>query len=560
MINLIKFTNILNEALEYSEEIISLDEKIMTKRQARKRKLQAKRRAERKAAQKAKQQELASKEAENNVDSEQEETTSPGTALVVYEEPQNDEYDQISEDFTNSITKLQELIQTHKEEITKAMDAWKQAGEDKPCPMEVWQTMNNSITNFKENVLKLVQDLDVEHLQEPELQILDRYMTGINGYIEKASQQITAVKPNFSEEDLKQIETDAPGTNIVTSQTTQVTTQTGTALIPAGSTALTTQEEPVDITPLQDEPEQTDDKRKYKDLVSYKMFIGKWEVMDKALKGLLDGLGNVAKALAAGAKALLKLASYPADWLNDKLFTFLTSPLAKDMVKVFMYANPLTKMIFDGDFGNFSILPSLDKLHNALKNVLHNKNSKNKRGPVESNPSNYTRRHLPKSLNDLTLTQLKKEYYSNKAWVDLINVSFNHPEIAIKQKAKLQKFNNDLQKEFNQKDVNAIKNTLNNMIRVCNDICDSMDWVKPSDWQGLVKLYVKAMGGNTDKENKQIKQKSKSVQKNKQEEPLNLDKDTINQLANTIAKQMQNKQESFDVITNLQKLLEEAES
>ena len=73
--------HVLNEALD--EELFSIDEKIMTKRQARKKKLRAKRRAEKKAAQKA-EQEKQSQEQEN-----QEQST--GTALVVYQEPQQDE-------------------------------------------------------------------------------------------------------------------------------------------------------------------------------------------------------------------------------------------------------------------------------------------------------------------------------------------------------------------------------------------------------------------------------------------------------------------------------------
>ena len=154
--------HVLNEALD--EELFSIDEKIMTKRQARKKKLRAKRRAEKKAAQKA-EQEKQSQEQEN-----QEQST--GTALVVYQEPQQDEeYEEISEQFQKLVQILNDLNTEHQKEVMQAMENWKQVGEDKACPEPVWQALNETITKYKDGVEKAVQELDIETLPGAEAQI-----------------------------------------------------------------------------------------------------------------------------------------------------------------------------------------------------------------------------------------------------------------------------------------------------------------------------------------------------------------------------------------------------
>ena len=532
--------HVLNEALD--EELFSIDEKIMTKRQARKKKLRAKRRAEKKAAQKA-EQEKQSQEQEN-----QEQST--GTALVVYQEPQqqDEEYEEISEQFQKLVQILNDLNTEHQKEVMQAMENWKQVGEDKACPEPVWQALNETITKYREGVEKAVQELDIETLPGAEAQILDRYLTSINGYIEKAYKQIMAIKPNLVEDDFK-----APAE----AGNTEVVKTTGTALVPTHGGVPAT----IDTTPLEEPEEEEDDSRQYKKLVTYKKFWDNFKTLKDALNALQKAGEMLLKGLANGAKWLLNnFALKPLDFISDKLFVFLTSPLATDIVKMFMYINPITKMLFDGDFGSVSLKNAINGLHSKAKNFLNPNKGKggNNKDITKQNPDNYTQRKLPKSVDKLTLKQLQREFYSNKALVDLINVSFNHPDVKIQDKAALRKEVTGIQRAFKLRNVTTIRSKFKNIIKFLDNICDYMNWVKPSDWQGLVKLYVKVKGGNTKKEEDKMTKINKA--KKSSEQPSNqLDADTMEQLATLVADKINGKQESYFKISKLEKLLEAAE-
>ena len=85
-----------------------------------------------------------------------------------------------------------------------------------------------------------------------------------------------------------------------------------------------------------------------------------------------------------------------------------------------------------------------------------------------------------------------------------------------------------------------------------------MNWVKPSDWQGLVKLYVKVKGGNTKKEEDKMTKINKA-KKSSEQPSSQLDADTMEQLATMVADKINGKQESYFKISKLEKLLEAAE-
>ena len=357
-----------------------------------------------------------------------------------------------------------------------------------------------------------------------------------------------AAKPNLVEADFKVPATIQDG-EVVTQTGTSVTTTTGTSLVPTTSTAVAT----VDTTPLEEPGEK--DRRQYKKLVDYKKFNKGFKANRDALKALVKGLKTILDTIRKGAGALAKLALSPMGWLNDNLFAFLTSPLAKDIVKTFMYANPFTKMLFDGDFGKLSI-GSLDKIHKALQDKIQNAKNRND-DPTKEDPKNYTERKLPKSLDNKTLKQLKKEFFGNKALVDLINVSYNHPDVKIQDKADLQKYTNQIQRAIKIKNVEGIRSKFKSLIKTCDKICDYMDWNKPRDWQGLVKLYVRLAGGNTKKEQEKIKSKNKP-KKDVEKKTNDISDEAIDQIVDKLAKKL--KQESFEErITKLERLLEEAE-
>lgn len=548
MINLDILIKLLEDAMPSEDGVFSIDEKIMSKKQARKLKLRKKRRAEKKAQQKkAEEQE---KQAEETSKEEIEDFGS--NELIVYENPTEDEYDQVSEDFQPHIAKLKNLLETHQQEVFDAMKKWESAGKDKPCPPEVWDLLNASITNLKNNVAQEVQTIDVEKLADPEIQILDRYMTGLEGYIEKVTQQVMAIKPNLVEDDFK-----APVAQDSTEMTTTTqTTTTGTGLVPAQSTALTTTSTSVDVTPLIDDDDEEDkDKRKKKKLVDYEGFMKNFSSWQKALKGLIDGLGNILKAIINGAKAIVGLASNVADFLNDNLFNFLTSPLARDFVKSLMYTNPITAMIFDGDFGKIDLAGNI---HNKAKSILNKgKNlGKDSFKNMLKDKSKYDDRTFPKDLDNKTLKELRRDFYSNKNIVDCINVSYNHPEVNINYKSQLKREVDNITKAFKDKKIEAARKSFQKIIRILNDVCDSMDWKLPRDWKWFVK-YIKAKG-HTTKEWKKIEDKSKEKVK---EEPQLIPKDQMDDFAKRVAAEMrkQQKQESYSVVSKLERLLEEAE-
>ena len=61
----------------------------------------------------------------------------------------------------------------------------------------------------------------------------------------------------------------------------------------------------------------------------------------------------------------------------------------------------------------------------------------------------------------------------------------------IQDKAALRKEVTGIQRAFKLRNVTTIRSKFKNIIKFLDNICDYMNWVKPSDWQGLVKLYVK---------------------------------------------------------------------
>ena len=98
MLDLENFMKLLEDAMPSEDGVFSIDEKIMSKRAARRRRLRAKKLAQ----QKAQQQAELEKEQEQNVENSEEKQEGTGTALVVYQDV-SDEYDQITEQFTNVI-------------------------------------------------------------------------------------------------------------------------------------------------------------------------------------------------------------------------------------------------------------------------------------------------------------------------------------------------------------------------------------------------------------------------------------------------------------------------
>ena len=503
---ILELNKLLEEAL--SEE--SLDEKIMSKKKARR--LRAKKRAAIKAKQEQQKKELEQAKQAEETEQENEET---GTALVAFEEPKNDQfadYDEVSEVFKKAMEYFGPQLEKHKADIDKAMQMWQSAGKDKACPQEAWDILNNSINQLKSELETFINQTDFEKLPEPELLITDKVVTGLNGYIEKAQQEVMAIKPNLVEDDFK-APAEVQNTEVTTTQSTELTTteqpqeQTGTSLVPSQN------QEPKE----QDKKQIDKDKRNKKKIVNYETFWKGFKDTYISLDGLVKGLKTILGVIGKGVSSIINLASQPLSWIDDRIWGFLTSPVAKDFIKTLAYSNPLTAFIFDGKLGSFGIGNAINKVHNATRSVIEKGKTVGKKDITKEKPENYTARKFPKSLEGLTLKKLRREFYSNKALIDCINVAYNHPEVKAEDKAILEKNATQFGRNIKTKKLEQAKKNFNTIIATLNNICDYMEWMKPFDWQNILTKYVKA-SGNTEKEQKKI-DKKRQPKKKQTEEP-----------------------------------------
>lgn len=527
----------LKDLISLLENVLSeetLDEKIMTKEQARRRKKRlAKKRAERKARQQAEkeQEKNKSKETENN---------ETGTALIEYKQPTNTDED-LTETAKEIIKQINELLNTHKAELEQADKIWEQSGKDKACPQEAWDIYNNSVNKLKQGLQNILGTINQEQLTELDCLAIDTLLTPTNGYLEKVSQVVLGIKPNLTEDDFK-----APSIEPEKEQSTALTLTTSTELTTTST----------EITPSQNKEvakqEPVDNRRNKRNLVTYDKFktlnkglVESLAALNRLTKGLQEAIGN-------GAKAVIAVLAHPTDLIGDKVWNFLTSPLANDIVKTLMYSNPITAMIFDGKLGSLGIADLFKGIHDKAKNGLKKLQQGNKK-----NPEDYTSKGLPKSLENKTLKELYNEFYGNKDLVDLINVSYNHPEVKMEDKANLQKLTTNIGKAFNTKSTDKVKSNFKKLLELCENICSYMNWIKPSQWKNLVTKYVVAKG-NTKEEEKQIDKKVKQKQDEPEESKSELSDEAINKIADAIIKKQ--KGESYIITTKLNKLLEAAEA
>jgi len=495
MLNLDEFIQILDEATD------TINEKIVSKKALRR-----KRRKLRKLkAQQTKQSQNTETSQETNIEQTQDTKPNKVTALVVYDENAGATADdeKVSEYYQEIMTQLNKYLTDNYNEVMKGQEMWKQAGEDRACPQDAWNVMYNAMNSLQQDVSQEINKIDQEKLTATELQSLDVFFTSVNGYIEKAQQQIMAIKPNLGEEDLDALEDGKTGTDLVVAQNTDV-------LDPNAST--------------KDKKDKKKNNRRNKTkIVDYKTFMKGFDKTIKSLKGIMDKIGwllkNIVSLGISALDLLRKIISGPAAFFGEKLWAFLTSPLAKDFVKILAYTNPLTKMLFDGDLGKFGIGNDLNKLRQWAQTKLKQIDTKYMPGDiVQKEPNNYDKRHLPKSKlrKNITLRDLKVEFYKNKSLCSLINTSYNHPDVKIDDKAILQTKSVAIPRAIKKKELIKGINDFNILVDTCRGICNYMDWESPVAWENIWTSWVKARG-NTEEQQKQIQQAQKK-NKNKPEE------------------------------------------
>lgn len=499
------------------EEALSLDEKIMTKKQAaRKRRLKAERR-------KAKQAELEKQKQEPIEPEIVEPEESTGTALVVYEQPQ--ERQEHTEEFNAFMEALVQVCTLYSEKFEKGINLWKNAGKDKPCPPEAQQLLKEAIEELtnKTNTLTSQELPKLQNIEPEELQYLEIIFTGLDKYIDKQSKQIYAIKPEEIIDD-----DDVIDAEIVDDKQ-----------LPANT------EQP-------DQPQNNkkldDTKRTKENIITYEGWMkANNPIIDKAWKPISENLRKI-KELPWG-DFIKNIGKGALGFFEGSIWNFITSPLAKDIIKTLMYSNPLTAMIYDGDFGKIGLGDSISKLHDRVQKATQAKNSEAKRD----------KKGLPTEIKDLNFKKLKKEYNGNRSLVDLINLAYNHVDVDKKDKAILlqeTKFLNKVFKQDKGERDNIVKH-FTKLLETLNKICDYMEWTSEGIINQAKAKVNKVLGnkGNTEKEKAEIEGKVKEEEPEQQ----SLSDSDLNKLADLIVKKQ--KGESYqEEIKELITLLEAAEA
>lgn len=520
-------TNLVEDALESK---VSIDEKIMSKKAARKL------RKQKAAAQKAKQQ-AAQQQATKQTEPEETKEKPQKEELIIDDKklpaviPQQTEY---SEAFKQLRQMLEDMTKKYFDMIQKAKDIWKQAGKDQPVPDETYKIFIDVISGLHQDIENFVNNVYPKYMNDmcdAEIDNIEEDIRLKQEFLQKFNKMVLGLKP----EQIQQ----QTGTDLQI-QNTEVTTTGSTALTVPGSTAVATLDDIVQQQKKAKTP--TDNRRRKNQIISYedweKQGKSLWKMMDaiKKLWGLLSKI-PFGEFLKTGGK-----------FITDNLWAAFTSPLAGDIIKTLMYSNPLTAMIYNGDFGklNFSALKKPPRQKDNNKNVK----------------ISYDKNGLPKDLKNANKNDLIREFFTNKSFIKLINEMYNHVDVELNDKAQLKKLSQHLMSLCKSKNStrDQIISVYTQLIKLVDKITLYLGW----DEKTLKSMFNKWFGekGNTQKEEKKIKQKIKK--QNKKPEQLNLNTEQIKNLSDQEKAELRAalgiKQESYYDTSNLMRLVECAEA
>lgn len=474
MPDFINLNNELQELLSLLEEDMS--EKIMTKKQAKRKKaLRAKKRAEKKAKQ-AEQQKLQAQQAQSNDNAVEAELVDDGgdnngdgkdksgendkefKALIVYDEnadvtaePKN-----YSQAFNEYIAILNKVIQKYSEMFQRANQLWEQAGKDKPCPQDAYNLFKEAIEQAQEEFSNLLDnELSnyADNMHEEELTYLETQFTAVNKFLEEYGKAIESLHP----EELQlpdNLKDDVDKDNAVT------TTDSDTEL--------------------------TSDKHK---TVKHKSNKGKDLITFEDFGKLTKDTSNVWKAVSDAEQELAKTSwgefikkLNPTDWFEDRLWSFINSQVVNDFIKTLMYSNPITAMIYDGKLINFGIKSGLQKLK-AHRDKQREARDKIKEQNKKKKEEFYDGRGLPRSLKDLTLDEMYKEYYGNYYFVDMVNTAYNHPNTAADDSIAIEEYTKAISQGFKDKNRATVYKNFSYLIKKLNEVADYQEWNTAKDFE-----------------------------------------------------------------------------
>lgn len=434
--NIVELLKDIDEALSsISEE--SMDEKIMTKKQAaRKRALRAKRRAEKRAEKKAAEQEQQKAQTteqpieQSTEQPEQDNAEDKGEkksfeSLIVYDPKMatadNTQTD-YSEAFKEFMKHINAIIEKYTPLWTRAEEIWKQQGKDKPCPKEAYDLYQQALNGCQEEFSALVnttypQYADKMFLEENEY--LEAQFTAVNKFLEEMGKHISSIHPENIEADFK-----APSTDV---KSTAVTVDAKTA------TDLVTQD-------TQNTQVTKTDKEKTDNDPANILTYSDWGK-------LTHDTSNVWKEINENQKKLnllkwvdfVKNGFHPLDWFTDRIWSFINSAVVSDFVKTLMYANPLTAMIYDGKLLNFGFKDALTAIHNQCLKQRQERDANKEKSPQNQDKYFYNKRGIPKDLSKCTLNQLNKEFYGHAMFIDWVNLCYHHTEIDPNEQLEVKK-------------------------------------------------------------------------------------------------------------------------
>lgn len=516
----------LNELFnEVFIENFTINEKIVSKKALRR-----KRRAAKKAAQKqvSKNQETTNKQTNKS----QQLIINPKNLPAIVPEQEN---------YSNAFIELRDLLdqmtQKYWPQVQKAAEMWKQMGKNQEVTQEVLNAfieIRDGLHKDLDNFVTNVYPQRMNELAEQEVNNLEEDIKIKQGFLQKFNEGILALNPKAIEQ--------KTGTDIIPAQSTALTKTTGTALTTLDK------EEPE----KQTKTKLDDEKRRRKNIITF----DDWYKMQKKTLDLFSVMDKIGK--------MLKNLSFPdfikrsGKFVTDNIWAFIDSRLAKDTIKTFMYSNPITAMIFDGDFGKLTFAafkrPPKEKSAHGIK--------KDKYG-------------LPNNVDNASTRSIKNEFSGNLKFINLINHMYNHVDVDEKDKAQLKKLSTDMVKMVTDKNVtrDRLVSTYTQLIKLVNKIILYLGW----DEKTLLTLFKKWAGnkGNTEKEEERIKKRIKDndFSANRQKslndmnakelentkELNNMSKEQLQALSRNIQAQL-NKQESYNVTNKLLQLLEQAEA
>ena len=470
----------------------NLQEKIVSKKALR-RKRRAQRKAAQLKAQQTKEQETQQPQEQENQQSTElttQENTSPENLegkiedngqLVVYDENVQATFVH-SKQFLAIMQALMSLAQTWGQKWDASCNKFKARGDQGATP-EIIDELQNLLDEIDHGINQIVKNqivLNSKELYVEEVDYLTNVLEAMGSAIEKFQQFVDTLHA----EDLVDDNTIA-----------QLDAKLDNALVPQED------EEEVEA----EEDDQT---------------LIKWDQVAGGLQGPMqiwvatrNSLNEISKM--PWAQFITKVGKGLVGWFPEQIVKIITSKVAKDAFKALFYSNPLTAMIWNGDFGEIN---PIKDIVNGVKDLYKSMQQK------KEDEDKYNQYGLPEDITNWNFNKLKAFYYANYTFVNLVNLSYVHKDVDLKDKRILYQNTTSLQKLFEKQDGtrDQIVKELTAVIECLNKICKYNKWSNETIIKTILTNYNKMTGikKNNAEQLKQIK-KAPDEEEEKQKQAQN---------------------------------------